>query len=159
MAGVPGAFAGGPYGSIQVGNWKGGAFTNDATGAFSHCAAGAPYLSGIHFIVAITSKLEWNLGFAHDSWRLGLRETFPIDLTFDGQQQFHVFGTAVSTSMVLVPMPDTSALINAFRKSRTMIAFAKGQQFSFSLTATSVLLPTLASCVQQVNARGIASAG
>jgi hypothetical protein len=31
----------GPYGSINVGNWKGGAYTNDQTGAFSHCAAGS----------------------------------------------------------------------------------------------------------------------
>jgi hypothetical protein len=28
------AEARGPYGSINVGNWKGGAFTNDQTGAF-----------------------------------------------------------------------------------------------------------------------------
>ena len=26
----------GPYGSINVGNWKGGAYTNDQSGAFSH---------------------------------------------------------------------------------------------------------------------------
>ncbi|XIA65443.1 hypothetical protein ACFIOY_03690 [Bradyrhizobium sp. TZ2] len=43
------AEARGPYGSINVGNWKGGAYTNDQTGAFSHCAAGAQYASGIYF--------------------------------------------------------------------------------------------------------------
>jgi hypothetical protein len=31
------AEARGPYGTISVGNWKGGAFTNDQTGEFSHC--------------------------------------------------------------------------------------------------------------------------
>jgi hypothetical protein len=29
------ASARGPYGSINVGNWKGGAYTNDQSGAFS----------------------------------------------------------------------------------------------------------------------------
>ena len=43
----------GPYGSINVGNWKGGAYTNDQTGAFSHCVAGAGYDSGIYFMVLI----------------------------------------------------------------------------------------------------------
>ena len=43
------AQARGPYGSINVGNWKGGAYTNDQTGEFTHCAAGAGYDSGIYF--------------------------------------------------------------------------------------------------------------
>ena len=32
---VSAAEARGPYGAINVGNWKGGAYTNDQTGAFS----------------------------------------------------------------------------------------------------------------------------
>ena len=50
------AEAAGPFGSINVGNWKGGAYTNDQTGAFSHCAAGTPYLSGIYFVVSIDNS-------------------------------------------------------------------------------------------------------
>jgi hypothetical protein len=34
---APIADAKGPYGNIHVGQWKGGAFTDDNTGAFSHC--------------------------------------------------------------------------------------------------------------------------
>ncbi|GLR95616.1 hypothetical protein QIH91_42400 [Bradyrhizobium japonicum USDA 135] len=33
---VVGANAAGPFGSVNVGNWIGGAFSNDQTGAFSH---------------------------------------------------------------------------------------------------------------------------
>jgi hypothetical protein len=33
------ANAKGPCGNIHVGQWKGGAFTDDNTGAFSHCSA------------------------------------------------------------------------------------------------------------------------
>ncbi len=40
------AYAAGPFGTIHVGNWSGGAYTNDSTAAFSHCAAGASYVSG-----------------------------------------------------------------------------------------------------------------
>ncbi len=36
------ALAAGPYGTIHVGNWIGGAFSDDSTGAFSHCAAMIP---------------------------------------------------------------------------------------------------------------------
>ncbi len=149
----------GPYGSIHVGNWNGGAYTDDASGAFTGCTAGASYRSGIYFMVSVSSSLTWSLGFAHPSWHLIPNEAFPIDLVFDGLQRFHVFGTPITSEVVSVPMPDNSALINAFRKSRTMVAFAKGYQFPFSLTSTSALLPVLVNCVQRVNAYGLASAG
>ena len=46
------AEAGGPYGSISVAGWSGGAYTNDNTGEFSNCIASANYQSGINFGVA-----------------------------------------------------------------------------------------------------------
>jgi hypothetical protein len=149
----------GPFGSIQIGHWTGGAFTNDNTGQFSGCVATAPYLSGITLGVMINPDGNWGLGFTHQAWRLQQGQSFPIDLTFDGQAQFHVFGTALSASLVLVPMPATSALIAQFRKSQTMSAFAQGQSFLFNLNNTSELLPALAACVTNVKARGLQNAG
>ena len=64
------AEARGPYGSINVGNWKGGAYTFDQSGSFSHCAAGAQYTSGIYFVVMIDGNGGWSLGFAHENWTL-----------------------------------------------------------------------------------------
>ena len=148
----------GPFGSIQVGNWKGGAYTNDATGAFSHCAAGVPYQSGVYFVVSATANGGWELGFAHQAWQLVVGETIPIDLTFDNHDQFHVFGTPVTSSLVEVPMPLNSQLIAAFRKSVGMTAFAKGQLFQFDLRDTSRLLPALVACVAKAK-RGVNTVG
>ena len=78
------ADARGPYGSISVGNWMGGAFTSDRIGEFSHCGATAIYQSGIIFVVMIDSVPSWSLGFAHDGWSLSAGQPFPIALTFDG---------------------------------------------------------------------------
>jgi hypothetical protein len=148
----------GPLGSIHVGNWQGGAYTNDATGAFQACTAGAPYRSGIYFMVSVSPRMTWSLGFAHNSWQLNIGQTIPIDLIFDGVQRFHVFGMPIRRSVVEVQMPDNSALIRAFRRSRTMVAYANGQEFPFSLASTSALLPVLVNCVKQVNANGLAAA-
>ena len=43
--------AAGPFGNVHVGNWKGGAFTDDNTGAFSHCAATTTYGNGVILVV------------------------------------------------------------------------------------------------------------
>jgi hypothetical protein len=151
--------AGGPYGSIVVGGWKGGAYTHDRTGKFTHCAAGASYRSGIYFMVVMTATGGWRLGFSHQDWRLSQGEAFPIDLMFDGQARFHVVGTALATDLVLVPMPSNSSLMVRFRKSEGMTAVAKGHVFEFKLDGTSRLMPTLANCVASVKARGIRNAG
>jgi S1-C subfamily serine protease len=149
----------GPYGSINVGNWKGGAYTNDQSGAFSHCAAGTQYESGIYFVVTINDKAAWTLGFAHDKWALTTGQAFPIVLTFDGQTPFNVHGVPLADKLLQVPMPDNSTLIAQFRKAKAMTAYTQGQLFQFKLDQTAQLLPTLANCVAKVKQFGIAAAG
>ena len=149
----------GPYGSINVGNWKGGAYTNDQSGAFTHCAAGAQYASGIYFAVTIDNKAAWNLGFAHEKWALTVGQAFPIVLTFDGQTPFNVHGVPLGDKLIQVPMPDNSALIAQFRKAKAMTAYTQGQLFQFKLDQTAQLLPTLANCVAKVKQFGVAAAG
>jgi hypothetical protein len=159
FAAVSSAEARGPYGAISVGNWKGGAFTNDQTGEFSHCGATAVYQSGIIFLVMIDGAPSWSLGFAHDNWTLSGGKPFPIALTFDGQAPVNVQGLAIGNKLVRVPMPDNSSLIHQFRKAKSMTAYAQGQLFQFNLDQTSQLLPTLANCVARVKQYGIANAG
>jgi S1-C subfamily serine protease len=153
------AFARGPYGSITVGNWQGGAYTNDKNGAFTHCAAGTTYQSGIYFVVSIGENGSWRLGFAHDSWRLKPGEAFPLALTFDGQQSFNVYGMPIGAQLVNVEMPVNSSLVNQFRKAKAMTAFAQGQLFQFNLNQTAQLLPALLNCVLSVKKNGVAAAG
>jgi S1-C subfamily serine protease len=149
----------GPYGSINVGNWKGGAYTNDQSGAFSHCAAGTQYESGIYFVVTINDKAAWTLGFAHEKWAFKTDQAFPIVLTFDGQAPFNVHGVPLADKLLQVPMPDNSALIAQFRKARGMTAYAQGHLFQFKLDQTAQLLPSLVNCVAKVKQFGLAAAG
>jgi S1-C subfamily serine protease len=149
----------GPYGSINVGNWKGGAYTNDKSGAFTHCAAGASYDSGVYFMVSLGEDSGWRLGFAHDSWQLTPGQAFALALTFDGQAAVHVQGMPIGAKLVNVQMPANSALIAQFRKAKMMTAFAQGQLFQFNLNQTAQLLPALANCVVSVKKNGVASAG
>jgi hypothetical protein len=156
---ISAAQARGPYGSINVGNWKGGAYTNDQTGEFAHCAAGAGYDSGIYFMVTVDQGAGWSLGFHNPKWTLTKSQDFQIALTFDGQRPFNVQGVALSDNLIRVPMPTDSTLIAQFRKAKAMTAFTQGQLFQFKLDQTALLLPTLANCVAVVKQQGIGNAG
>ncbi len=156
---ISAAQARGPYGSINVGNWHGGAYTNDKSGSFSHCAAGATYQSGIYFVVSVGEDFGWRLGFAHENWQLTPGQAFALALTFDGQPAINVQGVPIGSKLVNVEMPANSSLIAQFRKAKVMTVFAQGQLFQFSLTQTAQLLPSLANCVATVKKNGIANAG
>jgi len=64
------ANAAGPSRPFQIGLWSGGAWTNDQTGAFSHCAASVPYQSGITMFAAVNRSYSWSLGFGDPRWTL-----------------------------------------------------------------------------------------
>ena len=114
------ADAAGPYGNIHVGNWKGGAFTDDSTGAFSHCAATTSYGNGVILVVGQNAANSWLLGFASPSFHLTKGETVPIDVTFDGQSQARLFATANSDIMVTAILPPNVA--RTFQKASLMVA-------------------------------------
>jgi S1-C subfamily serine protease len=151
------SFAAGPFGTIHTGNWKGGAYTSDNNGTFTHCAAGTGYGSGISLVVSYNVNNEWLLGFASQSFRLTKGETFPIDVTFDGQSQSRLFGTAVTDQLVSAVMVPNA--LRDFKKASLMVAVAKGATFQFKLDSTGALLSAISNCVAKVKASGISNAG
>lgn len=152
------ALAKGPFGSIRIAGWSGGAFTDNQTGNFSNCIVSASYKSGITVGIVVSKNLTWALAFTDERWSLVQNQSFPIVLSFDGRTTFNVQGRAMSSNTVIVPMPDNSALIRSFRSAKVMSAFASGNLFQFSLTGTSALLPVMVTCAKTMNAVGIAKA-
>jgi hypothetical protein len=142
------AHARGPLNPISIGNWVGGTYTNDSTGRFDHCAVTAHYVSGIDFFISVGNTYNWELAFAHQSWRLVVGQNAPVDLTFDGHGPYHVFARVALPTFVVVEMPPTSELVSRFRNATGMTAFANGQLFQFSLKDTSQVIPALVQCVR-----------
>src|ERR1700757_3788594 len=103
-----GAHPGGPFGSIHVGNWIGGAFS-DENGAFSHCAATTTYANGIILVVGQNVSNTWLLSFASPGFKFNKGDTLPIDVTFDGQSQARLFASANSDIMVTATLPPNVA--------------------------------------------------
>lgn len=149
--------AAGPFGTISVGNWNGGAYSNDSTGAFSHCAASTPYANGVTLLVGQDANNSWLLGFANPAFRFKKGENLTIDVTFDGQAEARLFGTALSEVMVSAVLPTNVA--RALQKASLMVAMARGTPFQFSLTSTAPMVAAVSNCVTRVKADGLDKAG
>jgi S1-C subfamily serine protease len=149
------SFAGGPFGIIHVGKWQGAAYTTDK-GAFSHCTAAAKFDKGLALIIAENADHSWIIGAADPAWQFHDRQSVTLILTFDGQVQFEIQGAATREAAV-GKLP--SQAINAWRKSRLLVATANKQTLQFDLAAAGNVVPSIEYCVDKINTNGIASAG
>ncbi|AWM04051.1 S1C family serine protease [Bradyrhizobium amphicarpaeae] len=155
IAGV--ANAAGPFGSVNIGNWIGGAFSNDQTGAFSHCAATTPYANGVILVVSQNAAGTWSLAFANPSYRFNKGENAAIDVTFDGKEQARLYATAYQSNMLTAIMPLN--VVRTFQKASLMVATAGRAVLNFDLTSTGPVIAALANCVSKVKADGLDKAG
>jgi hypothetical protein len=92
------AHAAGLMRPFHFGLWSGGAYTNEQTGSFSHCAAIVPYNSGILMAATVNRFFQWSLAFTHPQWALTPKSQIPVELHFDGGPPFSVVGTAKAPS-------------------------------------------------------------
>jgi S1-C subfamily serine protease len=150
------ALAAGPFGTIHAGYWKGGAYTNEA-GAFTHCAVGADFNNGVSVLIGQMQNRSWILGFTDKSWSLTQGSSIPIDLTFDGQSQFHIFGVALTPVLLSAPLPDPA--LQRLRKSHFMVATGNARTAQFNLTDADKMIAMISNCVEKVKAVGVANAG
>jgi S1-C subfamily serine protease len=146
------AHAGGPFGNISVGTWKGGAFSDDA-GNFSHCAASSTFGSGVTLVVGQNARNGWLLGFASPNFHLSKGGTVPIDVVFDGQEQAKLFATANSDSMATAILPPNVA--HSFQKASLMVAVSGRTTLQFNLVSTAPLIAMLGDCVSKVKQKGL----
>ncbi len=148
------AFSNGPasassaYREFRVGDWSVGAYRDNRTRQFSNCMATGQYRSGISLFVFVSRSLDWLLAFSHPDWRLSPGQKFPIQMNFDQRAPLHLQAEAISSNLVGVPMPATGPVVEAFRQSYVLRAFALGNRFEFNLTGTSRLLVEMVHCVR-----------
>ncbi|WP_439407445.1 S1C family serine protease [Bradyrhizobium sp. DASA03076] len=151
------AHAKGPFGTVNVGGWVGGAFSNDETGAFSHCAATAPYANGVILVVSLNAAGIWSLAFASPNYHFNKSENAAIDVTFDGQEQARLYATAYRPDMLTAVMPLN--VVRTFQKASLMVATAGPAVLNFDLRSTGPVIAALANCVTKVKADGLDKAG
>ena len=139
--------AAGPIEPLRVGNWRGGSFTDDTTGRFSHCAASASYVNGTSLHVSIAKNGSWSIGIQNPLWRWQPGQTFSADVSFDTLGPFRLPGHVILPNFVEIFLPANAAAVEAFRGALQMHLAAFGGVYHFNLTSTAELIPALRSCV------------
>lgn len=135
--------------NFNIGNWLVGAYSNDATGQFSHCGMSASYKSGILMIFAIGRDFQWALAFADPQWKLSPGASYDLTMQIDGGAPIPARATAVTNQEVTIALQDNVALFERFRHGYQLRVNAAGQEFFFNLTGTSRALNAVLNCTQR----------
>ncbi len=132
--------------SLKSGNWSGGAYTNNKTGRFSHCAASVKYKSGILLLFSVTRTRRWNMGLSNNVWNLTPRQKYPIEYRVDKGRL--ITGTAIAKGRTLVQvfLPTSDRLFDQFKRGQRLTIWAAKQKMKFSLTGTRRMLSLLLKC-------------
>jgi S1-C subfamily serine protease len=153
----PSAFAKGPIGILRVGDWKGGSFTNDKTGAFANCVAVNEYRNGTALIITQYADGSWFIGFVNDTWNGAKGDTFSVSLKFDGGSPAQLFAKVAAPHSVVAVLP--SAVLQSIRKSQLMAAQIYGQTTQFPLPDIDRVIAAVRNCVTKAKTSGVAAAG
>ncbi len=139
--------------STTIGNWLLGAYSNDGTGQFSHCAMSASYRSGIYMLFSLNRNFQWSLGFADPAWRLNKGVALQVGMTIDGRTPILEQATAIDAHQVEIPLPANTYLFDRFRHGLQLRVNAVGQDYFFNLNGTSRGLAELALCTDHFTGR------
>lgn len=132
--------------NFVVAGWEGGAYSNDKTGQFSHCAISTPYQSGITLVFTIDSKLNWSMAFYNNVWQLNQGASYQLSYSVDNDAAIQATGLAFDPHGVSVDLPDSGPLFEQFRYGNQLRLEAAGGTFFFNLIGTSKALSAILAC-------------
>ncbi len=92
--------------TFKVANWFAGAYLNDRTKVFSHCAAGSTYVSGTMMQFAINRQYRWSIGFENRTWTLTPGTTFDVAFAIDNDPPIYQRATALNGQQVEVQLAE-----------------------------------------------------
>jgi len=134
---------------IHVGNWEGGAYYDDNSRLFSHCAVGVDYQNGVYLVLGWDQN-GLTLGFVDDRWNalaVGSQTNvrIQIDNSWDSQGPANVIGQGhLVTVMGREPRP-----VTAMRRGIQLTATIGKEVITFDLTSTNAAIDALAGCYRR----------
>ena len=131
---------------LTSGAWKGGAYSSNSTGAFSHCAANARYKSGVALLFSVTHDRQWSMGFANSHWDLTPGRKYPVRYQVDGGPIMKGVATAKTRKMVQIHLPPKDRMFEHFKIGNTLKVAASNRVMRFKLTGTDRMLSKLFRC-------------
>lgn len=136
--------------TYKVANWDIGAYTNNNSGRFTHCAASARYRNGVTLIFSVTESLDWGISFLNPEWNLRQGREIDIEYRIDGGRVNNTSARAINARQIVAKLPDRAELFNQFRYGyRLVVSINDGRPVPFDLRDTNAMLTEVLRCANR----------
>jgi hypothetical protein len=137
---------------FNVQGWIVGAYSDNRTGLFTHCATSVPFRSGTTLLFHLSRSYRWSMGLHNPAWRSRPGAAINLMYYIDNEPPIRVTAVVNNLGVVNVPLADSRALFEKFKKGRRLFVVDAREKFGFDLANSSKALEAVYSCVQRHSA-------
>jgi hypothetical protein len=134
---------------FNIMGWIVGAYSDNRTGQFTHCATSIPYRSGTTLFFHLGKTYVWSMGLHNPQWRNTPGALIDLIYYIDNGPQTRVRAQVTPLGLVNIPLADSRALFDAFKRGRRLFVADSRERFGFDLTNSSKALTAVYECVQR----------
>jgi hypothetical protein len=116
-------------------------------GEFNYCLMRAEFNNDLSFAIALSPKQEINLGIGVPKAGFDKEEKHPMKVTVDGAYSKDAVAIAANPELLLLPMRQDKALMDALRTGKTISLIGKEDSTKFALKNMDKALQGLKTCV------------
>ena len=131
----------------QIGFWLMEA--NYTRGAFQNCSIKSPYGSNAEVLFLLTRDMTWGMGVSNSRWNLNAGNSGTVRFRVDQLAVRSATAKALSSSLLLVPLPDSRQLFEEIRWGNTLFLGIGDETFNLTLRGTAVALDAMMDCVRR----------
>jgi hypothetical protein len=134
---------------FNVMGWIVGAYSDNRTGQFTHCATSIPYRSGTTLFFHLGRNYMWSMGLHNPQWRSTPGALIDLIYYIDTGPQTRARAQVNNLGLVTIPLADSRALFDAFKRGRRLFVADSKERFGFDLANSSKALNAVYECVQR----------
>jgi len=132
--------------AFRWGNWRGAAYTVDATGRFSHCSISAPYVAGDHLYFSVNREASVTVAIWNPDPIFIQDQRIPVKLTVDRRAPFYGEAVAASENFAYLTLYEFERAMTAFRKGFRLQITTGNRTSHYSLAGTYRALEATRQC-------------
>ncbi len=134
---------------LNINGWVVGAYSDNRTGLFTHCATSVPYRSGTTLLFHLSRSYQWSMGLHNRAWRNTPGAAINLMYFIDNGPPIRVTAVVNNLGVVSIPLADSRALFEKFKKGRRLFVVDSRERFGFDLANSSKALDAVYGCVQR----------
>jgi len=134
---------------FNVMGWIVGAYSDNRTGQFTHCATSVPYRSGTTLLFHLARNYRWSMGLHNPRWRNAPGSVIDVVYYIDSGPQTRVRAHVNTLGVVSIPLADSQALFESFKRGRRLFVVDSRERYAFDLANSSKALTAVYECVQR----------